>query len=66
MPGKVPALENTLKSWFPAIRPKTLPATACPVLTGSAPAFQAGGFQAVTDQEPAEPSGPPIRSTLLQ
>jgi 1,4-dihydroxy-2-naphthoate octaprenyltransferase len=40
-------MENTLKSWFLAIRPKTLPAAVCPVLVGSALAFQVGGFQAV-------------------
>lgn len=40
-------MENSLHSWFLAIRPKTLPAAVCPVLVGSALAFQADGFQAV-------------------
>jgi len=40
-------MENTLKSWFLAIRPKTLPAAVCPVLVGSALAAQAGSFRAV-------------------
>ena len=38
-------MENSLHSWFLAIRPKTLPAAVCPVLVGSALAVQAGGFQ---------------------
>ena len=39
-------MENSLHSWFLAIRPKTLPAAVCPVLVGSALAVQAHGFQA--------------------
>ena len=40
-------MENSLHSWFLAIRPKTLPAAVCPVLVGSALAVQAHGFQAI-------------------
>lgn len=40
-------MENSLHSWFLAIRPKTLPAAVCPVLVGSALAAQAHGFQAI-------------------
>ena len=40
-------MDNSLHSWFLAIRPKTLPAAVCPVLVGSALAVQAHGFQPI-------------------
>ncbi|MBM9615382.1 1,4-dihydroxy-2-naphthoate polyprenyltransferase [Desulfobulbus rhabdoformis] len=40
-------MKNDLYSWFLAIRPKTLPAAVCPVLVGSALAFQADSFRTV-------------------
>ncbi|WP_419785470.1 1,4-dihydroxy-2-naphthoate polyprenyltransferase [Pseudodesulfovibrio sp.] len=38
-------MQGDLKSWFLAIRPKTLPAAIGPVLVGSALAYQADGFR---------------------
>lgn len=38
-------MKNNVKSWFLAIRPKTLPAALGPVFVGSALAFQAHGFR---------------------
>lgn len=35
---------NKTKIWFEATRPKTLPAAICPVMVGTALAYDAGGF----------------------
>ncbi len=40
-------MQNSIFSWFLAIRPKTLPAAVCPVLVGSALAFQVGSFRMI-------------------
>jgi 1,4-dihydroxy-2-naphthoate polyprenyltransferase len=44
-PNPAPARPGTLQIWWLAIRPKTLPAAAAPVVVGSAAAYLEGGFQ---------------------
>ena len=41
----IPSTKSPLEIWWLAIRPRTLPAAAAPVIVGSALAFYDGAFQ---------------------
>ncbi|MBI3158275.1 MAG: 1,4-dihydroxy-2-naphthoate polyprenyltransferase [Chloroflexi bacterium] len=45
MPDPTPAAPNAIQRWQLAIRPRTLPAAAAPVLVGAALAYSQGGFR---------------------